>query len=665
MMGSIINRGWNNFSLACLKRKKYCMFAKKLRIMAIEKIHEAVLTRLLNNKDNKEPLRFSLRTRNKRNDERLSKGYWFLGNDSYLIFSFWEGSDWRNKTPNIFFGINAEGKCWLEVVDNNNTEKARFFEDIAPIIGLVRFNSADRFQWRKSYNIDDNYLNALEEFLKKDKSILDAFIQAKGKQELFPLISETVFKENFDNVQEWREKIKKDAGCTLTVSEIKVTDTYPIRLKSLILDNIGHFKHIELKLDKQVICLIGENGSGKTSILRAIALGLAGIGDETENTVIDVSNIHIQEMLRINKIEGNEEVFASSGQINLVYNDNQEKNNIYFEFIKGEGVNSKGKTIRNYVKPYDLGSDLTATSSNNEFVNLVIGFSQIKSLPDEKDKFSIEESKTGRISEVTSLIYKRPDYSFDSFSKWIIQLWDINYKKEKRAIRLKVLKQIFKVIEQIVGGHFEFMPMKEDQKEIFIKTQDAPNGISINLISQGYNNVIGWVGYFMQRLWEVTPEENKANFQQTPAVCLIDEIDTYLHPKWEKTILGVLAEEFPNTQFVVTTHSPLIITHLKNTNNTAAIYHVSEQGIKQIQASGQDISTAMLMHFGIERRPIFYQNQIDKLFSNIEKFEENSNGLTIEILEKQLTDLKKILGNSDPDVETAERILETLNIPID
>ena len=634
--------------------------------MAIEAIHEAVLTRLLE-KSNSEPLRFTLRTKNKKNDDRLSKGYWFTGNDSYLTFSFWEGSDWRNKTSNIFFGVNAEGKCWLEVVDNDNTEKARFFEEIAPIIGLQPFNNKERFQWKKSYNNDNNYLTYLEEFLKKDKPIIDAFIQAKGISSVFPPISEEKFKENLDNVQEWRSKLNTKKKCTLTLSEIKITVTYPIRLKHITLENIGHFRSIKLNLDQQVTCLIGENGSGKTSILRGIALGLAGIGDKSENTIIDPTDDAIQKMLRIDKIEGDKEVFTSTGQIKVVYNDNKEKNIINFEFKKGDFYDKdKKETKKDYVEVDDIGSDLTATKSNNHFVNLVLGFSQVKTMPETLNGHSsIQSDENGRIAEVTPLIYSLPDHAFDNFSKWIIQLWNPSYDAGKRRESLEVLKQIFGVIQQIVGGQFEIMPMKEDQKEVFIKTNDAPDGIPMRLISQGYNNVIGWTGFFMQRLWEVTPESEKANFKETPAVCLIDEIDTYLHPKWEQKILSVLAENFPNTQFVVTTHSPLIITHLKNTNNSVAIYHISEQGVKNVQASGQDISTAMLLHFGIERRPSFYQKQIDNLFSNFEKFENNENDVTIEFLEKQLGELIRILGKEDPDIETAMRILEALKIPMD
>ena len=652
--------------------------------MAIETIHEAVLTRLLSDKS----LRFTLRTKNKRNDDRLSKGYWFTGNDTYLTFSFWEGSDWRNKTSNIFFGINAEGKCWLEVVDNDNTEKARFFEEIAPIIGLQRFNNKERSQWKKSYNNDNNYLTYLEEFLKKDKPIVDAFIQAKGLSSIFPPISEEKFKENLTNVEEWRSKLNAEKSGALTPSynEDK-KKTYPIRLKNITLENIGHFRSIELNLDQQVTCLIGENGSGKTSILRGIALGLAGIGEKSENTMIDPTDDAIQKMLRIDKVEGDAEVFTSSGQIKIVYNNNQEKNVINFEFKKGDFYDKEKKeTKKDYVEVDDIGSDLSATE-NNHFKNLVLGFSQIKTMPETSNGHStIQNDENGRIAEVTPLIYSLPDRAFDNFSKWIIQLWNPVYDAGKRRESLEVLKQIFGVIQQIVGGQFEIMPMKEDQKEIFIKTNDAPEGIPMRLISQGYNNVIGWVGYFMQRLWEVTPNSEavtpnneevtpnseavtpnsgKADFKQTPAVCLIDEIDTYLHPKWEQKILSVLAENFPNTQFVVTTHSPLIITHLKNTDNSVAIYHISEQGVENVQASGQDISTAMLLHFGIERRPPFYQKQIDNLFSNFEKFENNENDVTIEFLEKQLSELTRVLGKEDPDVETAMRILEALKIPMD
>jgi hypothetical protein len=71
------------------------------------------------------------------------------------------------------------------------------------------------------------------------------------------------------------------------------------------------------------------------------------------------------------------------------------------------------------------------------------------------------------------------------------------------------------------------------------------------------------------------------------------------------------------------------------------------------------------MHFGVERRPLFYQAQIDHLFLHFEKWEAREKGVTLASLEKQLKELEKLLGETDPDVETATRILEALKIPLD
>ena len=51
-----------------------------------------------------------------------------------------------------------------------------------------------------------------------------------------------------------------------------------------------------------------------------------------------------------------------------------------------------------------------------------------------------------------------------------------------------------------------------------------------------------------------------------PAVVLVDEIDLHLHPKWQRTIMSFLTERFPNTQFIVTAHSPLVVQAAKDAN---------------------------------------------------------------------------------------------------
>lgn len=54
--------------------------------------------------------------------------------------------------------------------------------------------------------------------------------------------------------------------------------------------------------------------------------------------------------------------------------------------------------------------------------------------------------------------------------------------------------------------------------------------------------------------------------QQTPGIVLIDEIDMHLHPKWQWNIVNALKKTFPKVQFIVTTHSPIIVASCKEEN---------------------------------------------------------------------------------------------------
>src|SRR5262249_50351994 len=80
--------------------------------------------------------------------------------------------------------------------------------------------------------------------------------------------------------------------------------------------------------------------------------------------------------------------------------------------------------------------------------------------------------------------------------------------------------------------------------------------VSKNL-SLGYRTSMAWMIDFASRMFDRYPESD--NPLAEPAVVLIDEIDLHLHPKWQRELLYYLSNLFPNTQFIVTTHSPLIV----------------------------------------------------------------------------------------------------------
>ena len=69
--------------------------------------------------------------------------------------------------------------------------------------------------------------------------------------------------------------------------------------------------------------------------------------------------------------------------------------------------------------------------------------------------------------------------------------------------------------------------------------------------------MIAWIVDLAGRMVERYPESPDPLAE--PAVVLVDEIDLHLHPKWQRDLTGFLTERFPNTQFIATAHSPLIV----------------------------------------------------------------------------------------------------------
>ena len=76
-------------------------------------------------------------------------------------------------------------------------------------------------------------------------------------------------------------------------------------------------------------------------------------------------------------------------------------------------------------------------------------------------------------------------------------------------------------------------------------------------LSLGYRTFITWIVDLASQLLNRYP--NSKNPLAEPAIVLVDEIDLHLHPKWQRQITSYLTERFPNTQFIVTAHSPLIV----------------------------------------------------------------------------------------------------------
>jgi hypothetical protein len=99
--------------------------------------------------------------------------------------------------------------------------------------------------------------------------------------------------------------------------------------------------------------------------------------------------------------------------------------------------------------------------------------------------------------------------------------------------------------------------LDEDPPRPRVEVQTPYGWVGMRDLSLGYQTMIAWVVDLASRMFDAYPESD--NPLAEAAVVLVDELDLHLHPQWQRRITGYLDELFPNVQFIVTAHSPLVV----------------------------------------------------------------------------------------------------------
>ena len=93
--------------------------------------------------------------------------------------------------------------------------------------------------------------------------------------------------------------------------------------------------------------------------------------------------------------------------------------------------------------------------------------------------------------------------------------------------------------------------------------------LEIGQLSDGEKCTIALIGDLARRLALANPE--KKNPLEGSGIALIDEVELHMHPKWQRKIIPMLSETFPNIQFIITTHSPQVLGELDDNINVFLI----------------------------------------------------------------------------------------------
>jgi len=133
-------------------------------------------------------------------------------------------------------------------------------------------------------------------------------------------------------------------------------------------------------------------------------------------------------------------------------------------------------------------------------------------------------------------------------------------RAEKRRDEIKdILINLLPDVDDIKFGQ-----ITEEQPKPRVEVKTPYGWVSIKDLSLGYKTLIAWMVDLASRMFTRYPDS--PNPLAEPAVVLVDEIDLHLHPKWQRSLMSYLSERFPNTQFIATAHSPLVVQAASDAN---------------------------------------------------------------------------------------------------
>jgi predicted ATP-binding protein involved in virulence len=147
--------------------------------------------------------------------------------------------------------------------------------------------------------------------------------------------------------------------------------------------------------------------------------------------------------------------------------------------------------------------------------------------------------------------------------EWLLRL-DYSASKSSESTEVgknqkKRLELVTKVLTRILPdvADIRFSSPTNERPDPGVEFQTSYGRVSLRQLGYGYRTMIAWMVDFANRMVDRYPESPDPLAE--PAVVLVDEIDLHLHPKWQRELIGFLTERFPNTQFIATAHSPLIV----------------------------------------------------------------------------------------------------------
>lgn len=404
-------------------------------------------------------------------------------------------------------------------------------------------------------------------------------------------------------------------------------------IREITISNYKAICEMEIKFQPGVNLLMGDNGVGKTSVLEAITVafgdfinGMTGVAKKgilPSDVRMDTKRISDASLGIIHytpitiKTKFSTEEGIKSGEVTR--RDETAKSKTRFV----------GKQISDYAnkKVNDLSEELP----------LFCYYSTSRLAPPKREDFGTASKNKLNDRRCGYIGCMENNLDIKALKAWCLKMEMAAFQQGKPIAEYQAFKEI-------VANFMCQMNDLEEKPQIaysraFEDIAYTENGetIPVNYLSAGYQSLLWMVMDMAFRMAVLNP--GKESLNQCEGIVLIDEVDMHLHPKWQWKIIEALKNSFPKIQFILATHSPIIISSSKDAAlleidqeqeiselSDAYAYSVSDvltyrQGSSEIPDELKDLSKK----FEIEMNAKNHKDALDVLMRMEEKYgKENS-----------------------------------------
>jgi len=346
-----------------------------------------------------------------------------------------------------------------------------------------------------------------------------------------------------------------------------------VKIQSLRLEHYRAKTLLDMAFGSRLTLLIGVNGSGKTTILDGLAIGLGVLPSRLPG----ISGITFKKRGDIQQQNGKVAPYARvalTSQDGLIWDRLQKRDQSVTTtraIPKRAGTAQLERFIdQQILDPCNTGEPFDLP------VFAYYGVSRaLLNPPQSRRGFPKQHHRFEALAEALNALSR-----FKSAFVWF-------YNKENEETRLQreqrsfevTLKELDAVRRAIMGI---FPDVREPQMKLNplrLTVRHDEDTLDITQLSDGYQTLLGLVIDLSARMAMANPHLEDPLAAE--AIVMIDEVDLHLHPQWQRRVIGDLLATFPGTQFILTTHSPYVVGSINN--------HLKRDRIKQHTISNPEI----------------------------------------------------------------------------